>query len=335
MKFLTLLLIILVHLGFSQPVEASDFQSWVKMFRNEAITKGVASSVYDEAFRNVIPNPRVIELDKKQPERTKMGFSKYLSNVMNQSRIDNGRIGLEQNRQVLEIVSSQYGVPSEVIVSLWGIETSYGKNTGGFDLISALATLAWEGRRSEFFKNELIKALLILQGNHINRENFKGSWAGAMGQNQFMPSSWHRYAVDFNKDGHKDIWTTKGDVFASAANYLSENGWNPNLKWGYEVSAANGAGVNKQKMSYMDWLRAGVKFKKSPPSISSNTTLMLVIPDGGDGRQFLVTENFDVIMSWNRSTYFALTVGILSDFIAQNKNYSTLKTIPSDALLNQ
>ena len=311
---------LLCLLALSQPAYASDFKSWVIAFKSEAMRQGVTAQTYDTAFQNVVPNMRTIELDKKQPERTKMGFTKYLSNVLSQSRIDNGRLGLNQNMAILNSVESRYGVPAEVIVALWGIETSYGKNTGGFDLISALATLAWEGRRAEFFKNELIKALLILQGDHISRENFKGSWAGAMGQNQFMPSSWHQYAVDFNGDGHKDIWTTKADVFGSAANYLDQNGWDSQLKWGWAVSVPRGVGINKQKMTYMEWLRLGVKFNGHPPSIASNIPLMLVIPDGGDGRTYLVTKNFDVIMSWNRSTYFALTVGLLSDFIRQHKS---------------
>jgi membrane-bound lytic murein transglycosylase B len=311
---------LLCLLTLSHSAYASDFKSWVVTFKSEAMRQGVTSETYDIAFKDVAPNLRTIELDRKQPERTKMGFSKYLSNVMSQARIDNGRVGLSQNITILNSVESHYGVPAEIIVSLWGVETSYGKNTGGFDLISALATLAWEGRRAAFFKNELIKALLILQGDHITRENFKGSWAGAMGQNQFMPSSWHRYAVDFNGDGHKDIWTTKSDVFASAANYLAENGWDKNLKWGWAVTVPSGLSANKQKMTYTEWLRLGVRFNNEhPPSIAATTPLTLVIPDGGDGRTYLVTKNFDVIMSWNRSTYFALTVGLLSDFIGQNK----------------
>ncbi len=316
MMKLTFLLCLLV---LSHTAEASDFKTWVGAFKNDAMRQGVTSHTYDMAFQDVVPNMRTIELDRKQPERTKMGFTKYLSNVMSQTRIDNGRVGLSQNRTLLDAVESRYGVPAEVVVALWGIETSYGKNTGGFDLIAALATLAWEGRRAEFFKSELIKALLILQDGHIARANFKGSWAGAMGQNQFMPSSWHRYAVDFNGDGHKDIWTTKADVFASAANYLGQNGWNPQLKWGWAVNVPHGLEVNKQKRTYLQWLQAGVRFKGLPPSIPSNTPLMMVIPDGGDGRIYLVSQNFDVIMSWNRSTYFALTVGLLSDFIGKNR----------------
>lgn len=306
--------------------EASDFQTWLRTFRVEAISKGVTPATFDRVFATVQPIQRVIELDNKQPERTKMGFAKYLSNVMNQTRIDNGRAGLAQNRNILSQVESRYGVPAEVVVALWGIETSYGNNTGGYDLISALATLAWDGRRATFFKNELIKALLILQGNHITRENFKGSWAGAMGQNQFMPSSWHSYAVDFDGDGHKDIWTARADVFGSAANYLNKNGWDYKLKWGWPIVVPEYmSSHNGQKKTYQEWIKSGVRFRSSLPNIPANTSLKLVIPDGGDGRAYLVSKNFDVIMSWNRSTYFALTVGLLSDFVAMQPNHNQLQ----------
>lgn len=295
----------------------ADFDKWKNNFRTEAISKGIAPDTFDNAFAGVVPNQRVIELDGKQPERTKIGFATYLKNVMSQTRIDNGRARLLENRTALDNVAATYGVPAQIIVSLWGIETSYGENTGGFDLIEALSTLAWEGRRAEFFKTELLYALSILQGGHIDKSDFKGSWAGAMGQSQFMPSSWHRYAVDFNGDGHKDIWKTKSDVFASAANYLHQNGWDASLKWGWQIELPEQTSFNKEKHTYVEWLRKGIRFKDNPPNIPANTDLMMVVPDGGDGRAYLVSRNFDVIMSWNRSTYFALTVGLLSDFIVQ------------------
>lgn len=335
------LLLGLALLVINLPARADDvngvneFNSWVRQFRSEAIQKGVMADVFDREFRGVVPNDRVVELDQKQPERTKQGFAVYLSKVMNQQRIDNGRAGLLQNDSLLKNVSAQYGVPPEMIVSLWGIETSYGKNTGGYDLIQALATLAWEGRRSEFFKTELINALLILQGGHIDRADFKGSWAGAMGQNQFMPSSWRKYAVDFNGDGHKDIWTTKADIFASSANYLRTNGWNSSYKWGWQIAATDSLYklMPEHPMTYREWLSFGVKFEEHLPNIPAQTKLKLIIPDGGEGRAYLVTSNFDVIKSWNRSNYFALTVGLLSDFIAKNQ-YGSI-THDADSHFNQ
>lgn len=337
MKSLLHCLFLLSLLVINAPANASDFGSWVNQFRSEALQRGVSAETYDREFQNVVPNERVIELDQKQPERAKAGFAVYLSKVINQARIDNGRTALAQNRSLLREALNQYGVPSEVIVSLWGLETSYGKNTGGFDLIQALATLAWEARRAEFFKTELINALLILQNGHITRADFKGSWAGAMGQNQFMPSSWNRYAVDFNGDGHKDIWTTKADIFASTANYLNQNGWNPNVKWGWQIAPQ--ASLSKfapdQVMSYQQWLAAGVKFQGHLPSMPATTPLKLIIPDGGEGRYYLVTKNFDVIKSWNRSNYFALTVGLLSDFVAQGQSGVVMRDTSDDSHFNQ
>lgn len=330
------LLLGLTLLTINFPASANDFNSWVAQFRYEAIQRGVSADVFDREFQNVVPNDRVIELDNKQPERTKQGFAVYLSRVMSQQRIDNGRGALLQNYTLLKHVSGQYGVPPEMIVSLWGIETSYGKNTGGYDLVQALATLAWEGRRSEFFKTELIEALLILQGGHIDRADFKGSWAGAMGQNQFMPSSWHKYAVDFNGDGHKDIWTTKADIFASSANYLRTNGWNASYKWGWQIAAKDSLYKlpPDHTMPYQQWLASGVRFQEHLPNIPAQTPLKLIIPDGGEGRAYLVTSNFDVIKSWNRSNYFALTVGLLSDLIAKNQ-YSGVIRDDADARYNQ
>lgn len=311
---------LLTLLPFHQ-AKANDFDQWVLAFRSEAIQRGVSPETFDREMAGLEPHARVVELDQKQPERTKTGFDTYVTRVLSQLRIDNGRKAYSENRSILNKVSKEYGVPAEVLVSLWGIETSYGKNTGGYDLVTALATLAWEGRRAEFFKKELIEALLILQGDHIERENFKGSWAGAMGQCQFMPSSWHRFAVDFNGDGHKDIWQTKSDVFASSANYLSMSGWNPNLKWGWQIiSNDEFAGVHAdQTLPYQEWLALGVKFKGHLPSMPASTPLRLVAPEGGNGRFYLVSENFDVIKKWNKSNYFALTVGLLSDFIAKSK----------------
>ena len=303
------------------PSMASDFEQWKSVFRTEAISRGISPQTFDSAFIDVAPNPRVIELDRKQPERTKTAFSNYLKNVVTQARIDNGRAKYLENASLLHKVSGVYGVPAEVVVALWGLETSYGKNTGGFDLVQALSTLAWEGRRANFFKQELLYALSILQDGHIDKQDFKGSWAGAMGQSQFMPSSWHRYAVDFNGDGHKDIWNTKADVFASAANYLQQNGWDSSLKWGWQIEMpyekANLPMLSKQKKTYEEWLKMGMHFKNSPPNIPSTTVLTFIIPDGGEGRAYLVSRNFDTIMSWNKSVPFALTVGLLSDFVGQ------------------
>jgi membrane-bound lytic murein transglycosylase B len=317
----------IVMAGVISPALASaSFENWVRQFRQEALQKGISPAVFDKAFTGVTPNPRVIELDRKQPEK-KIGFAEYRQKVISQKRIDTGREKLADHSRVLAEISAKSGVPSSVILALWGIETSYGKNTGGFDLIEALATLAWEGRRGSYFKGELLKALEILQQGHIARSDFKGSWAGAMGQNQFMPSSWQRYAVDHNGDGRRDIWGTTVDVFASSANYLAQNGWQKGQAWGRQIDLPENFPKSltgtKIKKSVTAWMRMGVKPKTKLGDGEENLSASIVIPDGGEGRAYLTYHNYDVILSWNRSTYFGLSVGILSDLIAKGPAMSS------------
>lgn len=324
MKKDLLCLLLLLLLQPMPPAHAESFESWLSGFKRHAAGRGISPSVLQRAFDEVSPDPRVIELDKKQPERKKIGFENYVSKVISQNRIDRGRTNLRDNFSLLQKTEMAFGVPAEIVVALWGIETSYGSNTGNFDLIRSLATLAWDGRRRDFFENELLMALSILQGGHIARADFKGSWAGAMGQNQFMPSSWRQYAVDANGDGHKDIWNSRADVFASSANYLRKNGWNMAYPWGWLVEMPSGAALqfanSEQKRPLIEWIKMGVHFSGGPiPSSHTRTPARLVIPDGGEGRAYLVTSNFDTIMSWNKSTYFALTVGLLSDYISKSK----------------
>lgn len=298
--------------------EAGSFDLWLSRFRVEAARHGIFSQTLDRAFSGVSPNPRVIELDRKQPEK-KIGYAAYRKTVVSQARIDEGRRLFSRYRNQLHPVQNWYGVPAEIVVSLWGIETSYGENTGGFDLIESLATLAWEGRRASYFKSELIVALQILQEGHIARQDFKGSWAGAMGQNQFMPSSWRAYAVDANGDGRKDIWTTRADVFASSAHYLAKQGWNKAYPWGWTVRVPDHlslkTGIDHPR-HLEDWIKAGVRLTDGrSPQGESNLETALVIPDGGEGRAYLVTGNYKVLLSWNHSTYFAVSVGSLADLI--------------------
>ena len=189
--------------GFSAP----NFDQWLTQFKEEAQEKGITQKTIEAALTNIKPIPRVIELDRSQPEG-RLTFTQYKKRVINQNRIDKGRRLYRKHKKELEKASKNYGVPGHVIVALWGIETSYGNNTGGFGVIPSLATLAYDGRRSDFFRSELLKALKILDEGHISPKAMRGSWAGAMGQNQFMPSSFHAYAIDGNNDGRRDIWTT-------------------------------------------------------------------------------------------------------------------------------
>lgn len=315
-KFLTLLCI-----GFgllSTQAHASDFESWITNdLRPAALSAGVDASVFDREAGSLTYIPRVVELDRRQPEK-KIGFDEYQTKTFTQARINQGREHLKNHYALLSDIEKRYGVQKEYIVSLWGMETSYGKNTGGFDILSALATLAYDGRRGAYFKDELIKAFKILQGGHIDRANFKGSWAGAMGQVQFMPTSWKNYAVDYNNDGHKDIWTNRADAFASAANYLRMSGWNYGTKWGREVRA-NGVSESmmdrKIRKSASEWAALGVRDADGSNLPNMAGAFYLVKPRGSGNKVFMGSENLATIMKWNNSNFFAITVGELAESI--------------------
>ncbi len=313
--------VLLVFLIAGPALAAGDFQPWLQNLRTEALQKGISQKIVSEALSDIQPIPRVIELDRKQPEGT-MTFAKYQKNVITEARIEKGRELYRQHRQELEKAASTYGVPAQYIVALWGIETSYGDNTGGFGVIPALATLAYDGRRSSYFRTELLNALHILDEGHINLGNMKGSWAGAMGQNQFMPSSFKTFAVDGNNDGRRNIWTSLPDVFASTANYLDKSGWREDQKWGREVSLPKGfpeslTGLDNAR-TLQDWKGMGVALPGNQPlPTTENMKSSIVLPDGITGPAYLVYDNYRVIMKWNKSKYFATSVGILADKIAQ------------------
>lgn len=300
--------------------QEDGFRNWVKEFRAEAKTKGIADSVLDEAFRGVSPIPRVIELDRKQPEFT-LTFPEYLNRVVNDARVEKGRQLSAENSQLLQQVSGRYGVAPEMVVALWGIESDFGRLTGGFNVIAALATLAFEGRRASFFRGELINALKILQSEKMPAANMLGSWAGAMGQCQFMPSSFNSYAVDFNGDGRRDIWTTLPDVLGSAANYLAKSGWKQAEPWGDPVTITRGIDPAeadlKKKRPLSAWAEAGVVARASGFRNPPDAQAALLLPDGVAGQAFVIYRNFEVILRWNRSNFFALAAGTLADRIAR------------------
>jgi membrane-bound lytic murein transglycosylase B len=316
-------LMFLLYGAGGNPARANpeSFESWLAGLRIEAREAGISERTIAQTLSSIQPIARVIELDRKQPEG-RMSFAEYKKKVINQQRIDEGRELYRAYGSMLKNISAQYGVPAQYIVALWGLETSYGNNTGGFKVIPALATLAYDGRRSEFFRKELINALKIIDGGHIAAENMKGSWAGAMGQNQFMPSSFHAYAVDGNGDGKRDIWNTIPDVFASTANYLSTSGWREDERWGREVTIPQGfsknlLGLETQK-SVAEWSSLGVRDTNGQPITGGEgMRASLVAPDGPAGRVFMVYGNYRVIMKWNKSTYFATSVGLLADQIAR------------------
>ncbi|MEX0830818.1 MAG: lytic murein transglycosylase [Nitrospirales bacterium] len=308
-------------LVFTSPVlGATDFEEWVQGFKAEAIEKGIASSLVDQAFEGVVSIPRVLELDRKQPE-SRMTFVEYRQRIVSEQRIRLGREQMAQHRDLLREIGGQYGVQPRFIVALWGIETFYGKNSGSYPIVDALATLAFDGRRSQYFRTELLNAFRILQEGHISLESMKSSWAGAMGQCQFMPSSFLQLAVDHDGDGRKDIWNTPGDVFASAANYLASSGWRGTQIWGrlaqlpvkFDDKQAN-LSISKP---LQDWQRIGIRQSNGRDLPLSPMKASVVLPDGSGGPAYLVYDNYRVIMKWNRSTYFATSVGLLADALAE------------------
>jgi membrane-bound lytic murein transglycosylase B len=250
-----------------QALAAQGFERWLQGVRQEAASKGISQTTIRSALSNVVHIDRVIELDRKQPE-SRLTFPEYKNKVISKARINEGRELLKKHRDLLEAVSSNTcGIAPEVIVALWGMETSYGKNTGNFSVINALATLAYDGRRSSFFRGELMKALKIIDHGHITASEMEGSWAGAMGQNQFMPSSFDAYAIDGNGDGKRDIWNSLPDVFASTANYLCKSGWRAGERWGREVHMTQ---TIPQSLMGLDTLR----------SIEQWSAMGVTLPDG-------------------------------------------------------
>jgi membrane-bound lytic murein transglycosylase B len=310
----------------------ADFDIWLKELRTEALEAGIRGEVLHAALAGLEPIPRVIELDRRQPEFT-MTFDEYLGKVVPESRIREGRRKLNEHQALLETVGIKYGVQPRFIVALWGIETSYGRHTGGFSVIASLATLAYDGRRSSYFRKELLNALRIIDDGHVTASAMKGSWAGAMGQSQFMPSSFLSFAVDEDGDGRRDIWTTKADVFASAANYLAESGWQGDQTWGRRVRLPQGfdlALVGLDVIKPLDqWQTLGIRRSDGRDLPTRPLPASLVLPDGekapdgvgvGDpgwagnsGAAFLVYDNYRTTLKWNRSTFFAIAVGHLAD----------------------
>ena len=313
----------IINLSSLQADEDYSFVEWLENIKNIATKEGISQETVDSSLRDIAINERVLELDRSQPEFT-LTLDEYLNNTTPKSRMLKGKKLYSEHKDLLLKIYNKYGVQPRFILALWGIETSFGTYTGSFNVIRSLSTLSHDLRRREFFTDELINALAIIDQGHITANEMMGSWAGAMGQNQFMPSSFLNYATDFDKDGKKDIWSTLPDVFASSSNYLKESGWNDDLTWGREVMTlksipddfitTSAKEINISK-SLSEWAAFGIVKKNGEKLPLRDIQAYLVYPEGEEGRKFLVYENFKVIMKWNRSLFFGLSVGILSDMI--------------------
>ena len=297
-----------------------DFASWLKGIRSDALAAGVNEEILDPILTDIELLPRVIELDRNQPEG-RLSLEEYLSRVVPQSRIIFARERLKKHALTLGNVESDYLVQRRFIIALWGIESDFGRFTGGYSVVNSLSTLAYDGRRSEFFRSELIDALRILGVGEVSNSQMMGSWAGAMGQCQFMPSSFHRFAVDYDKNGKRDIWDSLPDVFASIANYLHRSGWKFDQTWGREVTLPQNFDLTLVGLEYVNtiqgWQDMGVRRADGANLPGRQLSAAIILPDGTGSTAYMVYDNFRNIMKWNRSTYFAVAIGILSDQLLQ------------------
>jgi membrane-bound lytic murein transglycosylase B len=298
--------------AFAAP--ADSFHSFLNDVRAEARRAGIRATTLDNAFAGVAPNQKVLDRDRHQPEFT-LTWARYRALVITDQRIINGRQAVAANRSLFQLVEQRYGVAPGVIAGIWGLESSFGTGTGDFRVVEALATLAWEGRRASFFRGELMAALKILDHGDVAPGGMTGSYAGAMGQPQFMPSSYLRYAVDFDGHGRRDIWTSKPDVLGSIANYLAQSGWRSGQTWGQAVTIPAGMDAlgRDTRRPLSEWGQAGVRPIAGRWAASAETATALVAPDGAGGETFAVFGNFTAIRRYNPSDFYAIAVGLIGD----------------------
>jgi membrane-bound lytic murein transglycosylase B len=295
------------------------FESFLEGVRLEARRLGVSQPTIRRALGSLRPNERVLELDRRQPEGL-LSWEQYRERAVTATRIEQGRRGYAENRTLLEAIAARSRVSPRVIVAIWGVETGYGSFTGGFGVVEALATLAWDGRRSSFFRAELLAALRILDAGDIAYERMRGSWAGAMGQPQFMPTSYERMAVDFDGDGRRDIWDSRADALGSIANYFARNGWREGEPWGFEIAGPPGFDVERAdtdtKRSLAEWARLGYRPLYGNMLAQPQLEAQLVLPTRGSGQAFLGLHNLRVIRRYNSPVNYGLVVGLLADRVA-------------------
>ena len=289
----------------------ASFKAFVARLWTDASKLGVTRATFNAAFNGVEPDPKVMAATKRQPEYNK-AIGAYLSSAITDGKVAGGNRKAAQWKDTLDAVEKKFGVDQKMILAIWGNETGYGSFQGSFDIIRSLATLGYARYREDFFRDELLAALVILQEGHIARDKMKGSWAGAMGQGQFLPTSFRKYAVDFSGDGHKDIWNNVPDVLASIANYFVKFGWRPGLVWGFEVVVPKGFDYRRSRGTFSEWAALGLK-RADGAQLTGAEQGILFFPSGAQGPAFLVTENFVVIKTYNNSDAYALAGALLAD----------------------
>ena len=303
----------------------AEFSQWVADFKKTAKEKyKIDEKLLDEAFKEVEYKPKVIKLDRNQPEFVKT-FWGYYDDAVHPLRVRRGKAKMKEHEKLLKRVEKKYNVPASIIVAFWGMETDYGRNMGNSPVVGVLSTLSFDHRRSKFFTEELIQTFKILQSGKMNLNNMKGSWAGAFGNFQFLPSTYAKYAVDCDADGKIDIRNSLPDAFCSAANYLSKMGWNGSYRWGRPVKFNKDnqkiwAEVNSKEWKELQYFsKLGITRMNGSKLPAAKIKARLIAPMGVDGPVFLVYDNFKYIMRWNNRTSYALSVGLLSDAITDNK----------------
>ncbi len=317
----------------AETVNKPSFDDWKVQFKQKAQAAGISQSILDSVFTSITLDPKVLKLDSSQPEFSKQIWD-YLDRATSKSRVKKGIDRINQHRYLLENIEQRYAIPKQVIVAIWAMESEFGENYGHHNILRSLASLAYQGKRAAFAENELIAALSIYQQREIKHLQVKlchahgldkqltGSWAGAMGQAQFMPSSYLKYALDYDRDGRRDLWRSLADVFASIANYLKESGWDNQFGWGWEVLLPDNfdwaLNTPDSKFSVAGWKKRGVTFVGTEPE-NNDIPARLFIPAGKTGPVFLITKNFDVIRKYNTSSSYALAVAELSHLFVGGK----------------
>jgi lytic murein transglycosylase len=318
------------------PQERPAFEQWLAGYRAAAAARGISPATLDAVLADLQPNQRAIALDRNQADESSQSgppprFDAYLARRLDSARINGGRAAHQRLAPVIAGIEARYGVPGPILIGIWGMETAYGRITGSLDVPQSLATLAWDGRRAELFTRELDAALEMVERGLAPRSRLKGSWAGAMGQPQFLPSSYLAYARDGDGDGIADIWTSEADTLASIANYLAENGWQRGVPWGLKVevpaSFDRARVVNPVKPSSCirplerhsrplpaaEWLKHGITAAQPLPDVP----LVLIEPDGPGQGAYLVTASYRALMAYNCSNFYALSVALLGDAVAR------------------
>lgn len=318
-----------------ESVAPSEYTHWLNNLKKEMVERGISKKTIDEVYKTNYykPNPSVVKIDRKQAEFV-LTSTDYLNRVVNKKRVDAARQHYKELYPTLKKIEKKYGVQAHYIVAFWAVETNFGQNFGGYDVIDVLTTLSYDNRRPKFFKEELYQALKIIDTWQIDHTKMQGSWAGAMGQFQFMPSTFNAYAVDYNGDNKIDIWHSFSDAAASAANYLSKIGWDKNREWGMPVTlpwnfnfADSGRGKTK---TIKEWKKLGVQtINKKKLNLPDNLQAAIIVPEGKKGNAYLVLNNFRKIMIWNRSENYALAIGTLADYIRSGKTWRPAKENPA------